>query len=97
MLKVRKTASGWEVPLDERSKPILTLYYLEVFKLINTLSEHLSEKKYFHSLVRKFLPFESLLRLLQLANIFDERRGQALLVTLLHREVLKTVSLLYLQ
>ena len=93
MLKVRKTASGWEVPLDERSKPILTLYYLEVFKLINTLSE----QKYFHSLVRKFLPFESLLRLLQLANIFDERRGQALLVTLLHREVLKTVSLLYLQ
>lgn len=97
MLRVRKTASGWEIPLDDKSKPLLIVYYVQVFKLINVLSDNMSEKKYFHGLVRKFVPLETVLRLLQLSNIFDERRGSAMLITLLHRELLRTISSLYLQ
>jgi hypothetical protein len=56
-----------------------------VFKLVNILSDNMSEKKYFHSMARKFLSIESLLRLMQMNNIYDDRRGITMMVTLLQR------------
>lgn len=71
LLRVKRTASGFELPVSNKTTPGQLVFYTEALKLVNILCEYGTEKKYFHSLCRKYLPLDLLLRALQINTIFD--------------------------